>query len=92
MGFELMGGRMTCYAPPIDRAGWLARFGLLERAGDRWWALGGGVYLIHAVKRVHSMRVLLPKRDAPWRQRPVWAQSTRTSTRKSRHERESGYE
>lgn len=92
MGFELVGGRMACYAPPIDRAGWLARFGLLEAAGDRWWALGGGVYLIHAVKRVHGMRVLLPKRDASWRARPAWAQPTRTSTQKIRHERYTEHE
>lgn len=87
MGFELAGGRMVCYAPPVDRAAWLARFGFLEAAGDRWWALGGGVYLIHAIKRVHGMRVLLPKRDAAWLARPAWAQPTRTSSQKTKHER-----
>jgi SAM-dependent methyltransferase len=89
MGFDLVGGRMACYAPPIDRAGWLARFGLLESVGDRCWALGGGVYLIHAVKRVHGMRVLLPKRDPAWRARPAWAQPTRSSNRNISHERNS---
>jgi len=87
MGFELVGGRMACYAPPIDRATWLMRFGFLEAAGDRWWALGGGIYLIHAVKRVHGMRVILPKRDAAWHARPAWAQPTRTSSQKIEHER-----
>jgi SAM-dependent methyltransferase len=87
MGFELVGGRMACYAPPVARAAWLARFGFLEAAGDRWWALGGGVYLIHAVKRVHGMRVLLPKRDGAWRTCPAWAQPTRTSSQKTKHER-----
>jgi SAM-dependent methyltransferase len=86
MGFEVAGGRMACYAPPLDRAAWLDRFGFLEAAGDRWWALGGGVYLIHAVKRVHGMRILLPKRDSPWRARPAWAQPTRTSSQKIGHE------
>lgn len=86
MGFELVGCRMACYAPPIDRAAWLTRFGFLEAAGDRWWALGGGVYLIHAVKRVHGMRVLLPKRDGAWRTRPAWAQPTRTSSQQVKHD------
>ncbi len=86
MGFEIAGGRMACYAPPVDRAAWLGRFAFLEAAGDRWWALGGGVYLIHAVKRVPGMRVLLPRRETPWRARHAWAQSTRTSSQQIEHE------
>lgn len=87
MGFELAGGRMACYAPPLDRAAWLARFGFLEAAGDRWWTLVGGVYLIHAVKRVHGMRVIAPKRESGWLASPAWAQSTRTSAQKNSYER-----
>jgi SAM-dependent methyltransferase len=87
MGFEWVGGRMACYAPPVERAAWLKRFGFLEAAGDRWWALGGGVYLIHAVKRVHGMRIIAPKRESAWRARPAWAQPTRTSSQKLGHER-----
>jgi SAM-dependent methyltransferase len=86
MGFECVGGRMVCYAPPVERAAWLKRFGFLEAPGDRWWALGGGVYLIHAVKRVHGMRIIAPKRESAWRARPAWAQSTRTSSQKLGHE------
>lgn len=82
LGFELVGGRMACYAPPINRLGCLSRFAFLESAGDRWWALGGGVYLIHAVKRVHGMRIIAPKWQGGWRARAAWAQPTRTSTRK----------
>jgi hypothetical protein len=33
----------------------------MELAGDRWWAMGGGVYFLRAIKRVHGMRVILPK-------------------------------
>jgi len=87
MGFECVGGRMVCYAPPVERAAWLKHFGFLEAPGDRWWALGGGVYLIHAVKRVHGMRIIAPKRESGWRARPAWAQSTRTSSQKLGHER-----
>ncbi|MEW5789488.1 MAG: methyltransferase domain-containing protein [Pseudomonadota bacterium] len=84
LGFELAGGRMACYAPPINRSRWLSGFGFLEAAGDRWWALGGGVYLLHAVKRVHGMRLIAPKWDSSWRSRPAWAQSTTTSIQKSK--------
>ena len=82
LDFELVGGRMACYAPPINRLLWLSRFAFLEAAGDRWWALGGGVYLIHAVKRVHGMRVIAPKWQGNWRARAAWAQPTRTSSRR----------
>lgn len=75
LGFEIAGGRLACYAPPIDRAAWIARFAFLEAAGDRWWALGGGVYLIHAVKRVHGMRLIGPKWDARWLKHPAWSPS-----------------
>lgn len=66
LGFEIVAGRMACYAPPINRPGWAERFGCLEAAGDRWWALGGGVYMIQAIKRVRGMRLLTPRRKALW--------------------------
>ncbi len=75
LGFEVAGGRMICYVPPVNRAGWIRRFTFLEAAGDRWWALGGGVYLIHAIKRSPGMRVVTPKRDERWRTRPAVARS-----------------
>lgn len=83
LGFELAGGRMACYAPPLNRRRWLESFGCLEAAGDRWWALGGGVYLIHAIKRVQGMRLIAPKWEGGWRARPAWVQSTRTSSQRS---------
>lgn len=79
LGFELLGGRMACYAPPLESASWIRRFAFLEAAGDRWWALGGGVYLIHAVKRVHGMRLIAPRWEGQWLPRPNWASSTRHS-------------
>ncbi len=83
LGFELAGGRMACYAPPINRAAWLERFAFLESAGDRWWALGGGIYLIHAVKRVHGMRLIMPKREGKWAVRPAWSPTPRQSSQKT---------
>lgn len=82
LGFELAGGRMACYAPPLNRQSWLDRFGCLEAAGDRWWALGGGIYLIHAIKRVHGMRLIAPKWEGRWRTRPAWAQPTRNASQR----------
>jgi hypothetical protein len=32
----------------------------MEPAGDRWWAVGGAVYMLQAIKRVRGMRLLTP--------------------------------
>lgn len=61
LGMEVAGGRFAAYAPPFQQTRWLERFAFMERAGDRWWAVSGGVYFLHAVKRVHGMRLIKPK-------------------------------
>jgi len=71
LGFELVAGRMACYAPPLARPGWPERFGFMEKAGDRWWALGGGVYMLQAVKRVHGMRLISPRWEDSWLRNPA---------------------
>jgi len=76
LGFELLGGRMICYAPPVNRSVWLERSRCLEAAGDRWWALGGGVYLLHAVKRVPGMRLISPRWDKTLLAKPALARPT----------------
>lgn len=60
LGLEVVGGRMCCYTPPFRKERLLARFRFMEDAGDRWWALAGGVYFIHARKRVQGMRLIMP--------------------------------
>jgi len=65
LGFELNGGRLGCYAPPFSQAMWLQRFAFMEQAGDRWWPICGGVYVVRAVKRVRGMRLVAPQ----WRSR-----------------------
>jgi hypothetical protein len=60
LGFEIVGGQMACYAPPCSQQKWLDRFRFMDRAGDRWWPMGGGVYFLQAVKRVHGMRLIMP--------------------------------
>ena len=61
LGFEVVGGRFAAYAPPFHQTKWLERFAFMEAAGDRWWAVSGGVYFVHAIKRVHGMRLIKPQ-------------------------------
>ena len=61
LGFEVVGGRFAAYAPPFLKTRWLERSAFMEKAGDRWWAVSGGVYFLHAIKRVPGMRLIKPK-------------------------------
>ena len=60
LGFDVSAGRLIAYAPPFDREKLRRRFGFMEPAGDRWWAVGGAVYMLQAVKRVRGMRLITP--------------------------------
>lgn len=60
LGFEVVGGRMCCYEPPFQQEHLLGKFHFMENAGDRWWALAGGVYFIQAKKKVQGMRLIMP--------------------------------
>lgn len=77
LGFELNGGRFGCYAPPFAQVKWLERFTFMEKAGDRWWPIAGGTYVVRAVKRNLGMRLVTP----PWRdqkmKRPALVQVAR---------------
>ena len=61
LGFEVVGGRFAAYAPPFRQTRWLERLAFMEAAGDRWWAVSGGVYFLHAIKRVPGMRLIKPQ-------------------------------
>jgi len=65
LGMDVAAGSMCCYRPPVDQEKWLRRLRFLEPAGDRWWAMGGGVYFLQAVKRVAGMHVILPAWKRP---------------------------
>ena len=67
LGFELTGGRFGCYAPPFSQSKWLDRFAFMEHAGDRWWPIAGGVYVVRAIKRNIGVRLVTP----PWREKAV---------------------
>jgi len=60
LGFEVNAGRLIAYAPPFDSDKVRRRFAFMEPAGDRWWAVGGAVYMLQAIKRVRGMRLLAP--------------------------------
>lgn len=60
LGFELNGGKFGCYAPPFGDAKWLRRFAFMEKAGDRWWPIAGGIYVVRAKKRIVGMRMVTP--------------------------------
>ena len=61
LGFEVAGGRMCCYVPPLSREKWRSRFDFMEMAGDRWWPFAGGIYFLHGIKRVSGMRLITPR-------------------------------
>jgi SAM-dependent methyltransferase len=61
LGLEVVGGRFACYAPPLTNPAWLKRLRFMEPAGDRWWAVCGGVYFLEAIKRVPGMRLIKPQ-------------------------------
>jgi hypothetical protein len=51
----------AAYAPPFRQRKLLERSTFMERAGGRWWKKSGGVYFLHAIKRVPGMRLIKPK-------------------------------
>jgi SAM-dependent methyltransferase len=61
VGLEIVAGSMACYAPPCTEQKWLDRWGFMEKAGDRWWPIAGGVFFLQAIKRVRGIRLIMPK-------------------------------
>lgn len=51
-------GRFAVFVPPYEMRGGSKRFSWLEKAGRRWWPLGGGVYFLRAVKQTGGMRMI----------------------------------
>ncbi len=54
LGFEVAEVFFSAYAPPFQPQL------MLEGVGRRWWPVSGGVYFVHAIKRVPGMRLLKP--------------------------------
>ena len=61
-------GRFAVFMPPLARRT-LRRWRWLEKAGRRWWPLGGGVYFISARKTMPGFRLVGRLRH----RLPMWA-------------------
>jgi SAM-dependent methyltransferase len=58
LGLEVQVGRFGCYAPPVRSEQWLQRWEGMDRFGERWWPVLGGVYFLSAIRRVPAMRLI----------------------------------
>ncbi len=58
LDFELRAGSMLCYRPPIYSRQIWRHLQFMEKAGERWWPMFGGVYVLIARKREMGMRLL----------------------------------
>jgi SAM-dependent methyltransferase len=83
LGFEVDRGSTGCHVPPCDQEAWLRRWHFMERAGGRWWGLPGGVYLLHAIKRTHAMRLIKPN----WGKNAVGRKALRPVAQRENHGR-----
>ena len=81
LSFELNGGRFGCYAPPFAQTKWLERSAFMEKAGDRWWPIAGGVYVVRAIKRTAGMRLVMPH----WRTQAARAKTLSPVTQSNHH-------
>ena len=81
LGFAVERSQFGCYAPPCEQQTWLQRWHFTESAGRRWWKFSGAVYMLRAVKRVHSMRLITPN----WRDQSVRAKALRPIAQKESH-------
>jgi len=81
LSFEINGGRFGCYAPPFAQAKWLERSACMEKAGDRWWPITGGIYVVRAIKRTVGMHLITPK----WRSQPATAKALSPLTHSNHH-------
>lgn len=82
LGLETHAGAFGCYAPAVTQEKWLKRFRFLDAAGDRWWPIGGAVYVIQAIKRQQGMRLITPI----WRDRKARAKALMPVTQKADHQ------
>lgn len=58
LGFEVQVSRFGGWTPAWRNERWMQRMGWMESAGQRWWPIFGGVYLLMATKRVPGGRLL----------------------------------
>lgn len=61
MHFDITGGSMMYYRPPLTNSALLDRLFALDKLGDRWWPMMAGVYLLVARKRVAGLTPIRPQ-------------------------------
>jgi SAM-dependent methyltransferase len=61
LSIEVEAGRWGFYRAPIHSDKWRERFLFMESAGDRWWPILGGVYMLKGVKKVRGMRLSIDR-------------------------------
>ena len=59
LGLELISAESLFYRPPVGQAGVLERLNFLEAAGDRWWPLFSGAYVVVVKKRAFGQSSVL---------------------------------
>jgi len=62
LDFEILGGRMLYYRPPVTSERVRQRLAFVESAGDRWWPLLAAVYIVVARKREIGLIPLRPEK------------------------------
>jgi SAM-dependent methyltransferase len=67
---------------PFDSERWRRRFAFMEPAGDRWWAVGGAVYMLQAIKRVRGMRIITPA----WQEKTAREKALVAAAKRQGHE------
>ncbi len=60
LDYHVVVGKMELYIPPVNKVSLRRRFAFLEKAGPRWWPFMGGLYFLHAIKRVAGV-TLIPR-------------------------------
>ena len=64
LGFEVQVSRFWGWTPALGSERWMQRLSWMDVAGERWWPILGGVYLLMATKRVPGGRLINGRR---WR-------------------------
>ena len=58
LNYEIVGGDIGLYLPPIKSTSLRRRFSFLEKAGSRWWPFMGGIYFLHGIKKIADVRLV----------------------------------
>ena len=80
LGLEYVSAQFCCFEPPINDEKWLKRFSVIDKMGEKWWPMMGGLYFIVAKKRVVNMTLLKPN----WKQSSLKSRLAVTSPKKTK--------